>query len=270
MRGRSRSRRSRRRIRASQRSTLERVIDWALELAENPNAYVPVGAGNERIAADRYVLWLGTGDDPVWNVAQRFRLRAEEIDEVRNEIHGHVRAKGRTACSWEVGSSATPVDLVDRLLERGLVEDDEPLRVGMALSSPPSGLSEVEVRRAQTDDDRRIAARIAAAVYGGPYVEPPPPDPGTVTYLAYLDGRPVGRATGSFSDHGVTLFGAAVMPEARGRGSYRALVHARWQDAVARGTPLAVTDAGSQSRPILARMGFRELCTIRALIDRFE
>ena len=33
---------------------------------------------------------------------------------------------------------------------------------------------------------------------------------------------------------------------------------------------LAVTDAGSQSRPILARMGFRELCTIRALIDRFE
>ena len=34
--------------------------------------------------------------------------------------------------------------------------------------------------------------------------------------------------------------------------------------------PLAVTDAGSQSRPILARMGFRELCTIRALIDRFE
>ncbi len=59
-------------------------------------------------------------------------------------------------------------------------------------------------------DDRRVAARIAAAVYGGPYVEPPPPDPGTVTYLAYLDGTPVGRATGSFSDHGVTLFGAAV------------------------------------------------------------
>jgi hypothetical protein len=32
---------------------------------------------------------------------------------------------------------------------------------------------------------------------------------------------------------------------------------------------LAVTDAGSQSRPILKRMGFRELCTIRALVDRF-
>ena len=246
------------------------MIDWPLELAENPNAYVPLGAGQERIVTDRYVLWLGTGDQPASNVAQRFRFRAEEIDEVRQEIHGHVRASGRAACSWEVGSSATPVDLADRLLERGLVEDDDPLRVGMALTSPPSGIAEVEVRRAQTDDDRRIAERIASAVFGGPYAEPPPPDPGTVTYLAYLEGTPVGRATGSFTDHGVTLFGAAVMPEARGRGAYRALVHARWRDAVARATPLAVTDAGSQSRPILARMGFRELCTIRALIDRFD
>ncbi len=139
----------------------------------------------------------------------------------------------------------------------------------MALELPPSGISEVEVRRALTDGDRRSAARIASAVWGGSNVEPPPPDPEIVTYLAYLDGVPVGQATGSFSEHGVTFFGAAVIPAARGRGAYRALVHARWRDAVARGTPLAVTDAGSQSRPILARMGFRERCTIRALIDRF-
>ena len=51
-----------------------------------------------------------------------------------------------------------------------------------------------------------------------------------------------------FPGNGSYLFGGAVLPEARGRGAYRALVHARWQDAVARGTPLAVTDAGSQSR----------------------
>jgi hypothetical protein len=45
-------------------------------------------------------------------------------------------------------------------------------------------------------------------------------------------------------------------------------MRARWDDAVARRTPLAVTDAGSQSRPILARLGFREVCTIRALVDQ--
>ena len=93
-------------------------------------------------------------------------------------------------------------------------------------------------------------------------------DPTTTLYVAYIGGKAVGRATGSFSEYGVTLFGGSVLPEARGRGAYRALVRARWDDAVARGTPLAVADAGSMSRPILARLGFREICTIRCLIDR--
>ena len=82
----------------------------------------------------------------------------------------------------------------------------------------------------------------------------------TSSYLAYLDGEPVARATASFSEHGVTLFGGATLPEARGRGAYRALVAARWEDAVARGTPALVTQASAMSRPILARLGFREVC----------
>jgi GNAT superfamily N-acetyltransferase len=244
------------------------VTDWALELAENPNTYVPLRPGSERIVTDRYVLWLGQGDHPAWTVAQRFRFRADELGDVRAELHDHARARGRTGLSWEVGSSATPVDLVDRLLGLGLVEDDEPLRVGMALTTPIPAVPEVEVRRVRTEDERHLAATIAATVFGTPFSELPPPDPDTIVYLAYLDGEPVARATGSFSEHGVTLFGGAVLPEARGRGAYRALVHARWEDAVARGTPLAVIDAGSQSRPILRRLGFREVCTIRALIDR--
>jgi len=245
------------------------LTDWALELAENPNTYVPLRQGHHRIVTSRYVLWLGAGDHPAWNVAQRFRFRAGELDEVRAEIRDHVLAHGRTACSWEVGSSATPTDLVDRLLELGLVEDDEPLRVGMALTEAPSGAPAVEVRRAESEDDFRLAAHIASEVFGTPYFNPGPGGSESAVYIAYVDGRPAGRATGLFSEHGVTLSGGAVLPDARGRGAYRALVHARWNDAVARGTPLAATDAGSKSRPILARMGFRELCTIRCLIDRF-
>jgi hypothetical protein len=245
------------------------MIDWALELAENPNTYVPLRRGHERIVTDRYVVWFGSGDHPSFNVAQHFRFRAAELDAVRAEIHEHARMRGRSAVSWEVGSSATPPDLVDRLLALGLVDDDEPLRVGMALTVAPPEVPDVEVRRVDTGDELRVAARIAATVFGTPYSEPPPPDPDAVVYLAYLGGAPVARATGVFSAYGVTLFGGAVLPEARGRGAYRALVRARWDDAVARGTPLGVTDAGSQSRPILARLGFREVCTIRALIDRF-
>lgn len=244
------------------------MTDWALELAENPNTYVPLRPGHERIVTERYVLWLGRGDHPGWTVAQRFRFPAGEVDEVRTEIHEHVRAKGRTACSWEVGSSAAPPDLVDLLLGRGLVMDDEPLRVGMALTTEPPPVDGVDVRQAASENDRRAAAEIGSLVFGTPFGEPPPPDPHNAVYLASIDGTPVGRASAAFGEHGMTMSGAGVLPEARGRGVYRALVRARWDDAVARGTPLAVTDAGSMSRPILARLGFREVCTIHCLIDR--
>jgi len=43
-----------------------------------------------------------------------------------------------------------------------------------------------------------------------------------------------------------------------------------WEDAVARRTPVLVTQAGPMSRPILARLGFVEVCAIRILLDLFD
>jgi len=244
-----------------------------VELAENANTYTPLGPDDERLVTGRYVLWMGRGNAPGWNVAQRFRFDARELGEVRAEIHSHLSAKGRGACTWEVGSHAEPPDLVDRLLELGLV-DDEPtsLAVGMVLTAAPDGpATDVEVRRAQTDEEHLAAEQIAAIAFGSPMPTEltRKPDPRNVVYLAYVDGKPVARASASFSEHGVSLFGGSTLPDARGRGAYRALVQARWQDAVARGTPALVTQASPMSRPILARLGFREVCEIRILVDSF-
>jgi len=243
-----------------------------LELAENANTYTPLGPTDERIVADRYVLWMGPGKEPGWNVAQRFRFEPEELDEVRAEIHGHLRDRGRTACSWEVGTHARPADLVDRLHALGLVDDEPtPLAVGMVLSAQPAAApAGIDVHRVKTDDEFYEAEKIAAIAFGA---EPPTrrsyePDPNNVVYLAYVDGKPVARASASFGERGATLFGGSTLPEARGRGAYRALVAARWDDAVERGTPVLVTQAGPMSRPILGRLGFREVCEIRVLVDR--
>jgi hypothetical protein len=244
-----------------------------LELAENANTYTPLGPKDERIVTDRYVLWMGPGQEPGWNVAQRFRFEPEEFDEVRAEIHAHLRQRGRTTCSWEVGTHARPTGLVERLHELGLA-DDEPtsLAIGMVLSEPPAGEpSDVVVRRIETEAEFYEAEKIAAIAFGG---EPPTrrsyePDPNNVIYLAFANGKPVARASAAFGERGATLFGGSTLPEARGRGAYRALVAARWDDAVERGTPILVTQAGPMSRPILGRLGFREVCEIRILVDRF-
>jgi hypothetical protein len=249
------------------------MTDPILELAENANSYTPLGPYDERDFNDRYVLWMGNGDEPTANVAQRFRLRPDEVESVRKEIHARLLAKGRTACTWEVGTHATPTDLVDRLLALGIVDDEPtPLAVGMVLTATPAGPSTgIEVRRAETDEEHLVAAQIASIAFGSPKpVEVSSDrDPNNLVYLAYLDGEPVARGSASFSEHGVTLFGGSTLPGARGRGAYRALVAARWEDAVARGTPVLVTQASPMSRPILAQLGFREVCEIRILLDVF-
>ena len=249
------------------------MTDWSLEVAENANTYTPLGPLDQRVVSERYVLWMGRGDAPGWNVAQRFRLGDADVAAVREEIHDILRARGRTACTWEVGTHATPGDLVEQLLALGCVDDEPtPLAVGMVLDGPPAQSAPgVEVRRVSTLEEAQEAERIASVAFGSPVRELTEftHDPENEIYLAYVDGRPVARASGSFGEHAVTLFGGSTLPEARGRGAYRALVAARWEDALARGVRRLVTQASPMSRPILAQLGFREVCEIRILLDAF-
>jgi L-amino acid N-acyltransferase YncA len=90
-----------------------------------------------------------------------------------------------------------------------------------------------------------------------------------VWFVATLDGRVAGSAAAIPSERGVFLVGGSTAVWARGRGAYRALVRARWDYAVARGTPALVTHAKPDtSYPILLGLGFQELFTLRRLEDR--
>lgn len=243
-----------------------------VEVAENANTYTPLNEGEERIDAGRYVVWLGRSKGPHSTVVQRLRLAADEVEKARAEVHELLRQRGRTTLTWEIGTHGTPTDLVDRLLALGLVDDEPDAHaVGMVLTDgsgvvAPAG---VEVRAAETPEERLAAERIACLAFHEPEPTEPPPPRGPVNpvYLAFVDGRPVARASAVFGLHAVSLFGGATLPEARGLGAYRALVAARWHDAVERGTPLLVTQAGRMSQPILERVGFRGVCEIRILRD---
>lgn len=73
-------------------------------------------------------------------------------------------------------------------------------------------------------------------------------------------------AAAEIADGGLFLSGGATLPGARGRGCYRALVRARWDEAMRLGLPgLAVQSQYGSSAPILRRLGFVEVATVHTL-----
>jgi len=94
-------------------------------------------------------------------------------------------------------------------------------------------------------------------------------DPTMIMHAVWMDGEIISAGTAAPVSEGLLLYGGATAPHARGRGGYRALLHARWDEAVARGTPALITQGGSMSRPILERAGFEPVGHIHILLDEF-
>jgi GNAT superfamily N-acetyltransferase len=258
-----------------------KVSETVMRLAEEPNVWRPLLHGRERIVEDAHVLLLGPVDHPAFTVVQRLRLADARVEPAVESVRELLRARGRTSATWEIGPSSTPAGLDRRLRALGMVDDAEPLAVGMVLAQePPHVPGEVEVRRVETLDDYLLCEEITGAGFGMP---PSAREERRTSaadryeaerrvsdaFVAYSDGEPIASGLITFVDGVGLLDGAATLEHARGRGAYRALVGARWHAARERGCEALVTQAGRMSRPILARLGFREVCEVRILLDRF-
>jgi len=91
-----------------------------------------------------------------------------------------------------------------------------------------------------------------------------------IMHAVWMDGELVSAGTAAPVSEGLLLYGGATAPHARGRGAYRALLRARWDEATARGTPALITQGGAMSRPILERAGFAPVGHIHILLDEFD
>ena len=80
-------------------------------------------------------------------------------------------------------------------------------------------------------------------------------------FVAYCDGAPAAAASYVPFARSAFLMGGVVLTSYRGRGLYRALVHARLAHARARGITLATSHAReATSAPILEKLGFETVC----------
>ena len=248
------------------------------EYAETPDrfAHVAPGANVERFADERICIIQGA----TWASVSGVSVGDDQVEALLAEVRSRVPAEKDAV--WWIGPSARPRRLYEQLQALGLREPRDRVSLVHALvltdapTSPPAG---VEVRRITTYEDFVAAREMQWDAFDTPEdrraknrarlredFEESQRLGIPVDFLATLDGRAAGTALAVPSDRGVFLFGGSTAAWARGRGLYRALVHARWEYAVARGTPALVTDAvPDTSYPILRRLGFEEVCTIRRL-----
>jgi GNAT superfamily N-acetyltransferase len=208
--------------------------------------------------------------DGRWIGVCRLRFPAARAKSVLAEVQALIPG-ARTG--WQTPES----ELADALLAAGCRAPEPPLQpwfTALATESEPPSVEHIEVRGIETYDEHltgieielaanswtesAAAARRAAAreTYERRRARP------GGQWLAYLDGRPVAWAGAVAGPRGLYLSGGATLPEARGRGCYRALVRARWDEAARRGTPALVVGAQETSRRILERCGFAVVCTI--------
>jgi hypothetical protein len=253
-------------------------------LAEDPTAYSPLAPGFERILNDRYSLLLGP--TPQMTLAQRLRLGSSPVEDTVSEVRELAAERGRSWLTWWLTDSTTPPDLEEQLSRLGMEPAAMPINEAsyeaMALTREPEAAGgEVTARLAADFDEFRVTNEIAWEAFG--MTEEQRREQAellpmyfelhrqglSANYLCLLGGRPVAAALAVFAEAAVMLLGGAVLPEARGHGCYRALVRARWDDGVARGTPALVVQAGAMSQPILEGLGFERVATMHVLVDRF-
>jgi ribosomal protein S18 acetylase RimI-like enzyme len=246
------------------------------ELAEDTIVYLLPRPTFEQV--DRGDLVYDAG----LNQATVHRIRVGDVREAVEWARTETTRCGLDRIEWWAGWSATPADLGEQLRGCDLVPGEVPALTGMTCSqAPPAAASEVTVERVTTVDDYLEAIQVdwevwelspgererrhAVEVRRFAEIEAS----GVVHHFsALLDGRRIGFGRAIDMDGAVALMGGAVLPEARGRGVYRALVRARWDHSAARGTPLLVVQAGNLSAPILESLGFERHGEVRLYVDR--
>jgi GNAT superfamily N-acetyltransferase len=223
----------------------------------------------------RYVLVAGT--DGVWASVQGIRLRDGEAPGAIAEVRELIPQRGARIVSWWLSDLSTPDDAEEQLLDAGLelVADDYLLEGLLSTTPPPHGPPEIEVRIASTLEDWVAVRELQDGVFDLPPERRPTREQllaeygrtSAALFGAWLDGEVVGAAGATPTSRGMLLWGGSVREDARGRGCYRGLVRARWDEAVRRGTPALTVSANDQSSPALRKLGFEKVLGFRRIED---
>jgi hypothetical protein len=254
------------------------LSDSLRDFALSPDKFMLIGPDVDRYVDDKVCIIEGN----TWAGVAAIRVDADEVTALVNHVRERIPAE--KSVTWFIDPDSRPADLETRLLDLGVEKAADGGYVVHALvcaEEPPNVDETIPIRKVETLADWHTAIEVMWEAHETPDDQRERQRPHldaefesnqatgvSVAFLAELDGRPAGIGRSVYADRGAFLLAGGVVEWARGRGVYRALVRARWDDVVARGTPALVTEAlRDTSYPILMRLGFEEVGTIRRLND---
>lgn len=195
-------------------------------------------------------------------------------DPVIDRVAGRFRARN-VPFMWVVRPGDRPADLGHRLAAAGLdlVEQATGMDLGLDRWTPDPippgvdivhGTSEAALRDYEelirtywsvADEHRETISRLNRYWSGAR-------TPG-IRYVAYVDGKAVGKLFARHEEQPwLSIFGVAVVPEARGRGVATALMSTAMSEAKALGFEHVVLHSSAMAQSMYLRMGFEALCVL--------
>jgi GNAT superfamily N-acetyltransferase len=229
----------------------------------------PPEAGVERTWVDGVLRTEGA-----YNFIGWWDFPAEAVRAVVAREAAYFAAKG---VEWKLFSHDGPPGLEAVLAAAGFAPDEPESFVALDLEAhappfdPPPG---IEVRLVTDAAGAADLVAVSDAAFGRsePWrlaaLSARLDDPTQALFVAYDDGAPVssGRLELAPGKAFAGLYGGGTIPNYQGRGVYRALVAARAAEARRRGHRYSTVDARETSRPILQRLGFEPLATVRGWV----
>jgi GNAT superfamily N-acetyltransferase len=251
--------------------------------ATHPFREVLLPVGWERVERGNVLVCLHPL--PIAKIVEPLDLAPTEVESAVEDARALIRERDGSLLVWWVASEHESIG--EQLERLGLVNTDTPgferVENAMALVEAPAGEAPEGVVVTEVESLEEFAAsnRLSADVFEmteamrdemeaklqEQYDEYLTPGNTARQFNASIDNRVVGTAAAVRGPAGVNLFGGSVLPEARGRGVYRALMQARWKFAVEHDTPALTVQAGQMAKPIAERLGFVLVEPVRMYVD---
>jgi hypothetical protein len=245
-------------------------VSQLVDFAEAMGPFLEPAPGRLLRSTDGYTLSADFGQ--TWAQVERIRLDEAGIPDAIADVERFMHESGTERASWWLTERSTPAE--EAFIAAGLHRDEaDYLHAAMVLTAAPPAVEGIEVRRVATLEEFAESRRLALDAFAHPHQRNPTDEEleaewehqSDPIFAAWLDGRMASTGRAIYTRAGGYLMGGSTAAWARGRGAYRAVVRARWDEAVRRGTPALAVGAGRMSRPILERLGFEQVLQFRRL-----